>query len=1092
MRYLADLHIHSPYSRGTSKNATLESLTAWARVKGIHVLGTGDFTHPAWFRILQETLVPAEPGLFRLKDEHIPAAMPGVDPEPIPVRFVLTAEISSIYSRGGKVRKVHNLLLVPDFQAAARINAKLAGIGNIESDGRPILGLDSRILLEILLEHAPEGFLVPAHIWTPWFSILGSRSGFDSIEECFGDLSEHVFALETGLSSDPKMNRLVSRLDRYTLISNSDAHSAAKLGREANRFDTALNFFAMRDALKNPTAGGFLGTLEFFPEEGKYHLDGHRKCAVCLEPEETRKLQGKCPVCGRPVTVGVSHRVFELADRDEALFPENDPGFKSLVPLPEVLGEILDQGPNTKGVLALYGRLISLFGSEFNLLLDASIDEINRRASPVLGEAIRRIRSNTVITIPGYDGDFGTIKVFEESERDRYAGQLQLFTSPHGLSTGQRRKTARPFAQKEKKEVEDHPLPEESFALNPDQQRAVLSTARAILVKAGPGTGKTATLVARLTRLLTEGQTSANRFVVITFTNRAAREVRERLAREIGPTSEAVFVGTFHAFCLSWLRQEQPDLMVIGNMEREIVLKNALPHLSRAERRQVADELADYFETLASHAPAADDFGPPANEALAAYLAALTKQQAIDLDAVIPTYNLLVATRTEVRAALLASTEHLFVDEFQDLNQSQYQLVRTLAEHARVFAIGDPDQAIYGFRGASPRFFYAFEEEFSAEPLALTHNYRSAPAILAAAEAVIRHNPGPKRPTLCPHRQGQTVLEHYIAPTPQAEAELVTRRIDELVGGLSHRSMDNKSPAEGLVADRSFKDIAILFRLNQLTPPLVEALERAGIPFQLVGATPFFMRKGIRAAYAWVQAAHNPGGASVLSLLPEIQGVGESSLRLLEQAVPLNTSDFFAKAFHLTLAPKMRETLQNVLSALDRFREKLATDSLASALAESYGFLGIAANDPDAARLLVLAGGFGRELAAFADHLEQNARAFIYDKRAEGVALMTLHAAKGLEFPVVFLVGLEDGILPCLLPGLETAPQEERRLFYVGLTRAKETLVLTSAATRSIFGKQGRQTLSPFLAEIPTHLVRSHEYGVPKKKVLQANQMRLF
>ena len=303
MNYIADLHIHSPYSRATSKESSLTGLAAWAQVKGIQLLGSGDFTHPGWFARLKEELEPAEPGLFRLKDEgRISSPLPGVTPVAAPVRFLLSAEVSSIYKRHGATRKVHNLLYVPDFTAAERLNARLAAIGNIESDGRPILGLDSRDLLEILLESAPEGFLVPAHIWTPWFSLFGSRSGFDAIEECYGDLTEHVFALETGLSSDPEMNRCISSLDRFTLISNSDCHSPQKLGREANLFATELDFFAMREALKGNRRDTFRGTVEFFPEEGKYHADGHRACNVCLDPLDSRRLGLICPVCGNNCT----------------------------------------------------------------------------------------------------------------------------------------------------------------------------------------------------------------------------------------------------------------------------------------------------------------------------------------------------------------------------------------------------------------------------------------------------------------------------------------------------------------------------------------------------------------------------------------------------------------------------------------------------------------------------------------------------------------------------------------------------------------------------------------------------------------------
>ncbi len=403
MDYIADLHVHSPFSRATSRSCDLPGLFAWARVKGIQVIASGDFTHPGWLANLKETLLPAEPGFFRLVEENIPPPLPGLTTSAGQVRFILSAEISCIYKRHGSVRKVHNLIYVPDFASAERISVRLAGIGNIESDGRPILGLDSRDLLEIVLEEAPAGFLVPAHIWTPWFSLFGSRSGFDDIEECFGDLTPYIFALETGLSSDPDMNRMISALDRFALISNSDCHSPSRLGREANLFSTGFDYFSLREAIHGNSRKTFRGTVEFFPEEGKYHLDGHRSCKVCLEPEDTRRSGGRCPACGRPLTVGVLHRILDLADREEPVFRPDAPQTFSLVPLPEVLGEIIGVGPASKKVLQNYAALIERFGSEFNLLLHTTPEDI-AGASPVLAEAVTRIRDGRVIRHSGYDG----------------------------------------------------------------------------------------------------------------------------------------------------------------------------------------------------------------------------------------------------------------------------------------------------------------------------------------------------------------------------------------------------------------------------------------------------------------------------------------------------------------------------------------------------------------------------------------------------------------------------------------------------------------------------------------------------------------
>lgn len=414
--YFADLHIHSPHSRATSKESTLSGLAGWGRVKGIQVIATGDFTHPIWSATLRNELIEAEPGFFRLRDEQVLSGpLPDLPRTDTPLRFMLSAEISSIYKRGGKVRKVHNLLYVPDFASVERLNRRLCAVGNLKSDGRPILGLDSRDLLEILLEEAPEGFLVPAHIWTPWFSLFGSRSGFDDIAECFADLTGHVFALETGLSSDPAMNRRVSALDRFALVSNSDCHSPRNLGREANLFTAGFDFFSLRDALKANRRELFRGTVEFFPEEGKYHADGHRICTVCLDPGETKRLSGLCPVCGKPMTVGVLSRVMTLADRLEPAFTETAPDVFSLIPLAEVLSELLGVGSSSQKVQSEYARVIRRFGSELDCLLRLELSQVEEY-SALLGEAVRRMRQGRVLRTPGYDGVYGSIRLFAPGE----------------------------------------------------------------------------------------------------------------------------------------------------------------------------------------------------------------------------------------------------------------------------------------------------------------------------------------------------------------------------------------------------------------------------------------------------------------------------------------------------------------------------------------------------------------------------------------------------------------------------------------------------------------------------------------------------
>jgi DNA helicase II / ATP-dependent DNA helicase PcrA len=426
--FIADLHIHSHYSVATSKAMEPESLHRWAQLKGITVVGTGDCTHPGWLEELQEKLQPAEPGLYQLKTDlatSVDATVPNLCREP--VRFLLSAEVSSIYKKNGRTRKVHNLIFLPDMDAARRLQAVLARIGNIQSDGRPILGLDAKELLKIVKQTTDEAVLVPAHAWTPHFSVLGAKSGFDSLEECFEELTPLVPAIETGLSSDPPMNWRLSSLDGLQLISNSDAHSPAKLMREANLFDTDLSYAAIMRAISEPDSPEFLGTLEFYPEEGKYHYDGHRPCGVRFSPADTRRNDGRCPKCNRKVTVGVMHRVEKLADHPSGRRSPGARPFKSIIPLIEIIAAVEQVGTNSKRVTGAYLDLLSRLGNEYHVLVEAELENICRSGSDLLGEAISRVRSGQVGIQPGYDGVFGTIRVIDSRERERISGQLGLF-----------------------------------------------------------------------------------------------------------------------------------------------------------------------------------------------------------------------------------------------------------------------------------------------------------------------------------------------------------------------------------------------------------------------------------------------------------------------------------------------------------------------------------------------------------------------------------------------------------------------------------------------------------------------------------------
>jgi len=419
--FYTDLHIHSKFSRATSKDMNLETIEQWAQIKGIKLIGTGDFTHPEWLKEIEKKLNEEGNGLFTLKKQYKLDVPESCKDE---VFFILSSEISCIYQKNGKLRKIHLVVLSPALKDVLKINHALSKIGNLTSDGRPILGLDAKELMKIILEISPESMGIPAHAWTPHFSVFGSQSGFDSIEECFEELSPSIYAIETGLSSDPPMNWRLSKLDNIILISNSDAHSPAKIGREANIFDTELSYKAITDAIK--TGKGLLGTVEFFPEEGKYHYDGHRACGVRLSPKETIKRNYLCPVCGKKVTVGVMHRVELLSDREEGFKPAKALPFNSIIPLPEIIAEINNCSTQSKVVFNNYMKTIYKLGSEYHILLSESISEIEK-VDLKLADAIDRMRNGKIFVAPGFDGEYGKIKIFGKKEETVLKGQTILF-----------------------------------------------------------------------------------------------------------------------------------------------------------------------------------------------------------------------------------------------------------------------------------------------------------------------------------------------------------------------------------------------------------------------------------------------------------------------------------------------------------------------------------------------------------------------------------------------------------------------------------------------------------------------------------------
>ena len=408
--FIADFHLHSKYSRATSKNMEIPTLAKWAKIKGVSMLGTGDFTHPLWFAELKSKLEEADQGVYSYED----------------ISFMLTAEVSNIYFKSGRTRKVHNIIFAPNFKVVEEINKILGEHGSLSSDGRPILSLECDKMAKMLFAIEPDILIVPAHAWTPHFSIFGSNSGFDSPEECFEDQTQKILSLETGLSSDPAMNWRWSRLDRFCLTSNSDSHSPYKIGREANVFKDKINYKELMLILKTKDKTRFLYTLEFFPEEGKYHWDGHRACKTRLSPEEAMRVNNKCPACGKNVTIGVMHRLTGLADRKEGYLLESSPPYKSVVPLAEIIGEALGVSPDSVTVEREYFQLIKNLGNEFSILLDIPDDELNNRCPPRIAKGIINMRKGSVRILPGYDGEYGKVNVFKEGE-EKSDKQMRFF-----------------------------------------------------------------------------------------------------------------------------------------------------------------------------------------------------------------------------------------------------------------------------------------------------------------------------------------------------------------------------------------------------------------------------------------------------------------------------------------------------------------------------------------------------------------------------------------------------------------------------------------------------------------------------------------
>lgn len=1046
--YIADLHIHSKYSRATSGECVPEYLDLWARRKGIDLIGTGDFTHPAWRGELKEKLVPAEEGLYVLREDariSDPTALGTKQ-----TRFVVTGEISSIYKKNGKVRKVHNVILLPSLEDADTLAHKLEAIGNIHSDGRPILGLDSRDLLEITLESCPDAVFIPAHIWTPHFSLFGAFSGFDTIEECFGDLTPHIRALETGLSSDPPMNWRISALDRYNLISNSDAHSPAKLGREANLIHAGLSYPELAKALEGGVKEGFGGTIEFFPEEGKYHYDGHRNCDLCLTPAQADSYGGKCPVCGKKITIGVQHRVEQLCDREEGFILPGAAPFESLVPLPEVLAASTGRSSASKIVARQYEELLQTLGSEFYILRQAPLEEIGHAAGPCIREGIRRLRLGEVRRDPGYDGAYGVIHILEQAEIQTLNGQISLFGEEPPVKNKSRQaaspvKKAKP-APADPSTEPDEPAGESDLlsGLNPEQQSAVTLLAQGTAaIIAGPGTGKTKTLVTRIAYLVSRCGVKPKDITAVTFTNKAAAEMRERLEQQFGSkrTARALSIGTFHSICLEQLKKHGEAVSLVDEHQAAETAGEVVSQLQiKISPRDFLREVSKIKNGL----PAEQAQIP--SEAYRAYCALLQDSGVMDFDDLLLRALALYEKADEKSAKPLP---YLLVDEFQDINPVQYRLIQAWNQKGKsLFVIGDPDQSIYGFRGSDALCFEHIKRDYEAlQVIRLKKNYRSAPGILNCALPLISKNDGEPR-----------VLEAQRPPAGGAslctweselsEAIFVAKEINRMVGGID--MLDAQSANGGSREARSFSDIAVLYRTHRQARLLEKCLRKESIPYVVCGREDFLSDDKVRGTAAFFRFLLSQKEIPALcTALKILWGCPADLVQSFAAALDALAENSFSEGLpkEIELAFSGVGLLQRPLSMIAEYLPLTAKGkprALLERFAEENGFSG---SEPFENFMNMAV--FHKDMASFIQTLllgqeSDLQRSASKSYHSDTVRLMTLHGSKGLEFPTVFLCGVKNGCIPLESPNRETDLQEERRLLYVGMTRAKDELYLMS------------------------------------------------
>ena len=924
-----------------------------------------------------------------------------------------------------------------------------------------------------------------------------------------------------------------------TLVSNSDAHSPLNLGREANLLNSQLSFNGIKSAIKNGDSNTFLGTFEFYPQEGKYHLDGHRSCKIRLSPKETKDYDGKCPVCGKALTLGVLNRVEELADRTQGTKPPTYHAYYSIIPLAEIFSDILQVGVKSKKVQTNYQKALMQLGSEFNILHTLETDKIDRAGIPLLGEAIRRMRQKEVEILSGYDGEYGRIKIFNSDEREQLLGQKTLFSIPSQKSTTEMPLHAK--APSHRTSLTDpKTLPKTTqlklsnarqvgdifSQLNDEQRRAVEYPGGPLLIVAGPGTGKTRTLTHRIAYLMMKKKVSAQQVLAVTFTNKAAQEMRERLKELMGNTRSLPLVATFHSFCYRILNEQNENRnVIIDDDHRGILITEALASVRHKGRRGSLKpkQILKHIVTAKQQILDPDEFektisNEPQKKIIAdiyrTYQNMLSIQNLYDYEDLIFQVVRRFETDQKFCEKYQKQFQHVFVDEYQDLNQAQYRIIRALAPAKNTIkdlcVIGDPDQAIYGFRGSDVKYFNRFISDYpDTGVINLVRNYRSTKTILNASFQIIKNyrHPTSDERTYSQIDGAKTISIMELA-TDKAEAQTIAGIIEQQIGGTGFHSVDTQKTIDAnLAVSRSYSDFAVLYRTNEQHRIIEQMFERAGIPFQIASRE---------------TAIHQKGLPEIISLLKSIDGCGgyldyEISMGLLRSGIGKKILNSFkdwcyrnrftpsqgllkAARFPITgLKPSRQQIVNEFSRQLLKHKENMSGLSVADKLLfleKNTKLVDILNRDVKTkeafGRLVDVAGDFGADLNGFLTGIALHTDTDIYEQLAEKVSLMTMHAAKGLEFPVVFIAGCEDDLIPFKRRGGEQADiEEERRLFYVGMTRAKDRLYLTRAKQRRIYGKLEYRLLSPFVADIENRLKLDETPRLKKRKKNVNKQMQL-